>query len=139
MRRTVKQSLPVASERQEQRALIQWWASYCRTKGLDERLMLAIPGGTKLFGDAKQRAIQAASLKKEGARSGAPDLLLLVTTKDYYGFAIEMKRSDWTDIRNVHEKAQYDYLLLLQKQGYMGRFAHGADHAIALIKQYLGD
>lgn len=128
----------IATERSEQRALIQWWQSYAPTVGLDVRLLLAIPQGTIFAGDAKRRAMQAHSLKLEGLRPGAPDLLLLVPRGQYHAMALEMKRSDWKKISGKHEETQASYLQCLHFQLYYATFAAGADSAMSIIKKYLG-
>lgn len=55
------------------------------------KLLIAIPNGARLHGDAKQRAMQWARLEKEGAVKGAADLFFAVPSGDYAGLFIEMK------------------------------------------------
>lgn len=55
------------------------------------KLLIAIPNGARLHGDAKQRAMQWARLEKEGAVKGAADLLFAVPSGDFAGLFIEMK------------------------------------------------
>lgn len=133
---------PVASESQEQIAVCQWWASYCRTKGLDERLLFAVPNGGHLAGDSKQRAIQMARMKREGLRPGAPDLILakvrwanLVSVSGVMQFAglyIELKSKT-----GKLSKEQIEFAALLRHQGYNAICCVGADEAIRAIKAYI--
>ena len=123
-----------ATESQEQRTLIEWWASYCRTIKQDERLLMSIPNGSVLAGDAKQRAIQMARLKREGLRLGAPDLLLAIPVWSKYkaGLFIEMKR--------IGEKARSEQVTfhdMLRDHGYRVVVCQGFDQAKAAIVEYL--
>lgn len=128
----------IASERQEQQAVITWWDYFGPAHGFDARLLLALCNGTVLAGDAKARARQMASLKATGLRNGAPDLFLAVSRPPFSGLWLEMKRRDWKEAKTPHELAQLQYLELLRTQGYDSRFARGADAAISIVKSYLG-
>lgn len=121
-----------ASEYQEQAALFTWWNVYRRTVKLDERLLLAIPNGAYLAGDARRRAIQMARLKAAGLRPGAPDVFLAVPRGSWHGLFIEMKSS-----KGKASVEQNSYLGLLELQYYDIAVCHGATEAIALIKTYL--
>jgi len=87
-----KQPKPKAetqSESQIQCACVKWF----RAKYPIFRLNLfSVPNGAMLAGDGKRRAMRWAILEREGAVSGASDLLLSVPSGDYCGFYIEMKR-----------------------------------------------
>ena len=128
----------VPTESQEQATVVQFWASYCHTKGLDARLLFSIPNGAHLAGDAKHRAIQMNRLKREGLRTGVPDLMLafpkIRRTLQFIftGLFIEMKRKG--------EKARPDqiaYADLLWKQGYNCVICRSADEAIRAIRGYI--
>lgn len=135
-----------ATEYQEQAAVVSWWASFCKTKGLDERLLVSIPNGSVLAGDAKARAIQMARLKATGLRVGYPDLmldlpLLYPKTGDlpyprymvmFLGLRIEMKRKG----APKPSAEQVEYHALLRRMGYHVVAAFGADEAIGAIKSY---
>ena len=128
---------PVASESQEQRALIAWWETYARSKGIDPRLLIAIPNGGHLAGGPRQRAIQMRRLKLEGLRVGCPDLFLAVPRAPSSklgtmgGLWIELKTE-----RGKASEAQYDMLNLLGAD-YCARLAFGWDDARRLIEAYL--
>ena len=135
--RTVKQSLPVATEFQEQCAVVQWWALYGPAHGLDVRLLIASANGAHLAGDAQSRAIKMRKLKAAGLRAGCPDLLLAVPRRNFCGLWLEVKRSTWVIVRGAHENDQAQYLSLLRGMGYTACFAAGAEKAIYSIKKYL--
>lgn len=120
-------------EWREQQAVIQWWASYSRTAGLDERLLMAIPNGSFLRGGPQERMLQLVILRKTGTRPGAPDLFLAVPRPPYAGFFPEMKAVDGRTSVD-----QDEFGVLLKQQGYQTAVCYGADEGIAKIKAYLG-
>ncbi len=127
----------VATEFQEQAALFAWWATYCRTVGVDERLLMASCGGAYLAGDAKHRAIQAGKLKRAGYQVGTPDLFLAVPKSGggeclFHGLFIELKRKG-----GGATIAQQLFLDVLRRQGYNCVLAQGADEAMKAIKVFL--
>ena len=129
---------PVATESQEQQAVVEWWDSYCKTQRLDYRLLVAIPNGSVLAGDARRKAMQAARLKREGMRPGHPDLQLAVMRGGYGGLKIEMKRKGWKPLKSdLHFGLQLEYMMLLKTQGYLCATAAGAKEAIEAIEYYL--
>lgn len=54
-------------------------------------LLFAIPNGSKLAGNQKQRAIQGKRLKAEGLVAGVADLFLSVPSGQYHGLYLEAK------------------------------------------------
>ena len=127
------------SESASQKAVCQWWASYCRTRGMDERLLIAVPNGSVLAGDSRQRAIQMAKLKATGFRVGFPDLMLLrqkmaelVDLTLFHGLMIEMKKRG-----NKPTKEQAEYHDLLRRAGYNVVVCWSSDEAIRAIRGYL--
>ena len=144
---------PAPTEAMEQQALITWWRWWCKTKGLDERLLFAIPNGAVLAGDARKRAIQMNNLKKTGLQAGLPDLMLAIekSINDdakgipypekvafmnpivlFHGMFIELKR-----IGGKLSPVQLEMCDLLRRSGYNVIVAQGADEAIRAIKAYL--
>ena len=124
------------SESASQKAVCQWWASYCRTRGIDERLLVAVPNGSVLAGDSRQRAIQMAKLKATGFRVGFPDLMLLEQRLGsehlFFGLFIEMKKPG-----NKPTKEQAEYHDLLRRAGYNVVVCWSSDEAIRAIRGYL--
>ena len=116
------------TESAEQQAVIQfanlhWWGP----------LLLMIPNGVYLSGNAKTRAIRGRRLKAEGLRPGAPDLLLAYPHRSLAGCWLEMKAADGRTTAQ-----QRDYHAMLVRAGYCVHVCHGADSAIAQLKTYLG-
>jgi len=70
------------SEHQLQKSCVEWFGlQYPKL----QRNLMAIPNG------AKRDPRSGRWYKEEGMRAGAPDLILLVPSKDYHTLCIEMK------------------------------------------------
>lgn len=118
---------PVPTEHAEQAVVIAWWSMYAPLKGIDYRLLFAIPNG------AHKSPGQAAKFRKEGLRPGVPDLLLALPRKGKAGLFIEMKRVGG----KVKPGSEQDkYAQLLRSVGYEVAECAGADEAIAAIEGY---
>lgn len=144
MSKVLKLTAPTASESQEQSAVISWWSSYARTKGIDERLLMASANGAVLAGDAKHRAIQMARLKRCGFRNGVPDLFLAKPSvwRPDGGFHIDVFHGLWIELKRIGGKAtpaQIEMADVLRRAGYCCVIAEGAQEAIRAIRAYLGD
>lgn len=123
-------------ESQMQRALIQWWHLACRRFGVAEALLFSIPNG------GARTAITGAILKAEGARKGAPDLMLAVprrprhssmfTIEHYAALFLELKRRD-----GVLSPEQKTFHALLQSQGYKVVVCWSLQECIDEITTYL--
>lgn len=142
-RKPLKLTAPVASEWSEQAAVIQWWQSYARTRGIDPRLLYAIPNAQKFMSKARNIHAAYAQAKAEGLVDGVPDLFLAVpkrfSTRQpqhvmFPGLMLEMKRKG-----GKASAAQKEMHALLRAQGYVVVLAEGADEAIGAIRAYLGD
>ena len=130
------------TESAEQCAVLQWWAAYCRSKGMDERLLFSVPNGSALAGDARRRAIQMARLKREGLRPGVPDLMLArpkysglpgASTGLFAGLFVEMKRRG-----GKPSKHQVEYADLLRRSGYNVVISCGGfEEATRAIRAYI--
>ena len=137
-KRAAKQAR-IPTEHAEQTAVIQWWAIYAAAHKIDVRLLLAIPNAQKFMSLAKNMHAALATVRAEGFRDGAPDLLLaksaMVPTSEllaYHGLFIEVKRLD-----GKLSADQHSFGLLLQSQGYAWVVAKGAGEAIKAIEAYL--
>ena len=103
-------------------AQIFQWASYRP----DLSLLFAIPnGGTR-------HKIEAVNLKRQGVKSGVPDMFLPVARRGYHGLFIELK----TEIGRT-SKNQNAWIESLNKQGYFCEVCHGFDSAMRVIKWYM--
>lgn len=116
----------IATEHQEQCALIEW----CRSmegKYPELKLLFAIPNG----GLRNKRV--AATLKKEGCRAGVSDLFLPVARHGYHGLFLEMKRAD----KCAASKEQKEFIEAVGKQGYLALICSGWVFAKEVIEGYL--
>lgn len=138
----MKKMAPGLKESQIQALLIDWWASYCRTRGLvDERLLMASAGGAVLGGDARLRAIRSANLRRQGYRNGTPDLFLAVPKGNpmargeilFSGLFIELKRA----AQSKPTQAQLEMADLLRRRGYCVVIACGFEEAQRAIIGYV--
>lgn len=129
------------SEHAEQCAVIDWWAHACKSYGLPQFALIAIPNGAVLAGDARRRAMQMHRLKAEGLRAGVPDLFLakpipypgkLAAGCLIPGLWIEMKRKP-----NKPSTEQETVILYLRQRSYHVVITWSADEAIKAIKAYL--
>lgn len=115
-------------EHGQQVALVNWWALEANRRGLDARLLVAIPNG------GHRHPVVAAKMKAEGVRAGMPDLCLFVPANQYHGLAIELKAPSKTARVSP---AQNEMMELLSEQGYLTLVAFGWEDAMKQILLYL--
>lgn len=115
------------TEHQEQVAVIHWWRRACGIYGVPESALFAIPNG------GSRGAVEAANLKAEGVRAGVPDLFLSVPRGGCGGLFIEMKAMDGRPSPD-----QVEWIASARQRGYAAEITKGADLAIRVIKDYLG-
>ena len=116
---------PVQHEGNEQEALFSWAAlARCRFPELD--LLYHIPNG------GSRNRLEAANLKRQGVKSGVPDLCLPVARGGYHGLYIEMKYG-----KNKTSENQNKWLEALQKQDYAVAVCYGWQEAQQVITDYL--
>jgi hypothetical protein len=111
------------TETSEAIAFIDWCDRHPVIKGL----MVHIPNERKC---SPQYGKQ---LKRMGVRAGFPDFFLPFSFGSYDGLFIELKR----DQRSKLTRAQQEWIIKL-KCRYKADVAYGADHAIEIVKEYLG-
>lgn len=116
------------SEHEEQVMLFEWWAMWAPMHGIDERLMFAIPNG------ASKSMSQAVKFKREGLKSGVPDVMLALPRGGWHGLFIELKRQKG----GVLSDTQKAYEQVLSSAGYAWTRCNGFDAARAAIVRYLG-
>lgn len=117
---------PVASEHQEQAALMAW-ARIQEQAHPELALLHAIPNG-----GWRHKAV-AAGLKREGAKPGVPDLDLPVARGPWHGLRIELKRTKG----GVLSEAQAWWIDALRAEGYRVEVCAGWVAASAVILDYL--
>lgn len=112
----------IPTEHQEQCAVIQWCDQHPIAKHI-----FAIPNGSN------KSPAAAAKFRREGLRSGVPDLFLPVARSGYHGLFLEMKRTK--NAKPSKEQEEWvNYLIYLD---YLAKVCYGADEAIQAIKDYL--
>lgn len=113
------------SEHLEQAALMRM-AKLNEKRNPDLKLLFAIPNG------ARVTLSTARKLKREGMKSGVPDLFLPIPRGDYAGLWIELKTK-----RGTASKEQKQWLAALRAQGYRAEICKGWEAAWSLINEYL--
>jgi VRR-NUC domain-containing protein len=131
----------LASERQEQLALLEWaWLTKLPPP------LNGMPIGELLFhipNEGKRSSWHGATLVKMGLRAGLPDLFLACPNPAYSimgppGMWIEMKRRDLRSKPNGGlSKQQKSMLNLLESVGYKCIVAYGWEEARDAILEYL--
>lgn len=109
------------SEAIEQAVLFQWAAYIPELEN-----MYAVPNG------GSRHPAEAANLKRQGVRSGVPDICLALPKGKYHGMYIEMKVG-----RNKTTDNQKNWLSRLAKAGYYTVVCYGFDEARKEILAYL--
>jgi hypothetical protein len=110
----------------EQQALIKW-AELQSVHYPQLKLLYHIPNG------GKRNITTATRLKREGVKSGVPDLCLPVARFNYNGMYIEMKAKKGKTTEN-----QDLWIEALRNQGYYVVIAYGWEEAKNEILKYLG-
>lgn len=114
-------------EHNEQVMLIQWWSLMCNSFHVPEICLFAIPNG------GLRNIIIAAKMKREGVRSGIPDLFLACPRKDYHGLFIEMKKPKGGRVSDSQKTA----IKVLEYNKYKTAVCHGWEQAKQEITEYL--
>ena len=115
----------IPSEHEEQSALMRW-AELAAHQEPDLGLLFAIPNG------GHRHPSVAAALKREGVKSGVPDLFLPVVRAPFPGLFIELKAQSGT--LSPTQKRWGD---LLRAQGYAYAVAFGWEEAKDVLEGYL--
>ena len=122
---SIMKSKPLATESQEQRALIHW----ARLQSAPEyKLLHSIPNG------GLRNKATAGRMKAEGVLPGIPDLFLPVARANWHGLYIEMKSEG-----GRLSRSQRDICSRLVGQRYFVGECHGWEMARDLIKWYLSN
>ena len=107
-------------------------------------LLISYPSGAILGSNIRSRcktaqrnaiAGQVRKLKKEGWRTGIPDLFLAVPRGEYAGLWLEMKDEGKT-LCSV-SKEQRAYIEAFNEVGYAATWCAGSDAAIDVISRYM--
>lgn len=126
MKKPKADELPVPTEGEEQEALFEW----------ADRLVFKYPELTLLHhipNEGKRSEFYGARLKREGMKTGVPDIHLPVARGKYHSLYIELKR-----IRgSVTTEAQKTWQKLLLKYGNAAYICYGWEEARERIEEYL--
>lgn len=107
------------SEHSEQVAFVEW----CEWQHVP---VFAIPNG------GSRNKLEAVNLKREGVRSGVPDLFIPVARNGYHGLFVEMKCG-----RNKPTQTQETWMSVLTSMGYQTAVCWSCDAAIKVVNSYL--
>lgn len=111
------------TEAEEQAALFEWASYYPEL-----RFMYAVPNG------GSRNIIEAKNLKRQGVKSGVPDICLPVAAGGYHGLYIELKVG-----KNKPSENQEQWLEYLNKAGYMTKVCYGFQEARETIAGYISN
>jgi hypothetical protein len=113
------------NEAQAQEAVFEWIALHAkRFPGL--ALAFHVPNG------GSRHKAEAVNLKRQGVRSGVPDIFIPIARQGYHGMFIEMKAKG-----GRIKQAQADYINAVREQGYITMICYGSDEAIEWLEWYL--
>lgn len=110
-----------------QQAFMLWWNAEHRVFNVPRELVFAIPNGGHRSGAT------GAIMKREGVRSGVPDVLVAIPTKHSPGLWIEFKTATGTVSDN-----QRSMMRALESAGYQTAVCRTTEQAIVATKIYLG-
>jgi VRR-NUC domain. len=119
-------NIPIPTEHEEQVKVFEW-AELVKGKYPEISLMFAVPNGSN------KSVASAMKFKREGLKSGVPDICLPVARCNKHGLYIEMKRKKG----GVVSKEQDWWLTQLRIQGYETVVCYGGNEAIDIIERYL--
>jgi hypothetical protein len=120
------------SEHDEQVALFQW-AEVAQGTLPELALMFAIPNAGGYTGGYKQNVRRVAAMKREGVKSGVPDICLPVARGPYHGLYIELKAG-----KNKATPSQLEWLEALARQRYFTTVCVGWEAARDVLAWYVG-
>lgn len=132
----------IATEHQEQAAVIEWWKVYAVSKKINPKLLIMIPNAQILMGSARNKHAVMAYLRAEGFQDHAPDLFLAIP-KMVRGMQLQamLFAGLFIEIKRKGEKAkpgQIEFSYMLRQQDYNCIIAEfGADEAIRAIRAYI--
>ena len=109
-----------------QQEMLMTWCRYREGQYPELKLLHHIPNG------GSRNKLEAANLKRQGVKSGVPDLFLPAARGGYHGLYIEMKAG--TNKPTANQKAWID---ALGKQGYAVAVCYSAEEASDTLMRYL--
>ncbi len=113
-------------ESAEQQVIFEWAVLHYKKYPCLEWCCFSVPNG------GSRHKLEAYNLKKQGAKSGVSDILLLVPRGGYHGLCLELKVG-----KNKATDNQKMFLQEMKKQGYYTIVCYGALESIETIQRYL--
>lgn len=121
-----KSALPVPTESEEQQTLFQWAERLC-FRYPELALLYHIPN------EGKRSMSTGRKLKREGLKSGIPDIHLPIARGQYHSLYIELKRKKGSSTTT----AQKTWQQLLNKYGNKAVICYGWEEAARVLEDYL--
>lgn len=131
MRKLTRPQAPL--ERHSQAALFQW-AEHARGRFPELAALYAIPNAGGFTGGFKKNLTRVMAMRREGVKSGVPDVHLPVARGGYHSLYVEMKREYGGDGATSEQK---EWHAKLERWGNRVVIAHGFDEARMSIEEYL--
>lgn len=113
-------------ESQEQ-ALLFEWSEKAKCTYPQLKLLFAIPNG------GSRHKLEAVNLKRQGVKSGVPDIMLPISRGEFNGLWIELKRIKGGTV----SENQKEWIEALNNEGYCAKVCYGFDEAKDVILEYL--
>jgi hypothetical protein len=123
----------IPTENDECRYLLRWARLQTFSGWRISDLLVMIPNGAVLAGDARQRGMQMGKMKRAGFRTGVSDYFLAAPRGPYGGLWLEMKRR----VRGVVSTDQESFQADMRGIGYATAIVKGWEEAKDKINQYL--
>lgn len=123
---------PAPLERHSQEALFNW-AALATGHHPELATLYAIPNAGGFTGGFKKNIARVMAMKREGVKSGVPDVCLPVARGGYHSLYIEMKREN----EGTLSSGQKDWAKRLALYGNKVVVAHGFDEAKTMLEEYL--
>ncbi len=120
----------VASETQEQQALVKWLRLHPVLKDFF----------CKNDNEGKRTPQQGANLKRSGLRPGVSDIFIYYPSTSFHGLWIEMKRNKKytkSEMNTPSWKAQELFIETVKSVGYEGKICYGWQDSVEIIERYL--
>lgn len=124
---TGEENLFPSSEHLEQAAFFEW-IEFASKREPRLSAAFAIPNGAHLA----RGAITFSTLRKEGFRTGIPDVFIPIPNDGYHGLFLEFKYG-----KNKQTSTQAAWQEALSQLGYCVRIPYSCEEAIKQVKQYL--
>lgn len=123
-------SLTIATESQEQRALVSWLTYHPILKNFF----------CKNNNEGKRSDISGHNLKSLGLRPGVSDMFIYYPSGAYHGLWLEIKRNkkySKSERSTLTWIAQEKFIETVKSVGYAGFFCYGWEEAKSIIENYL--